>query len=93
MWTSVPAASSTVARIDAPHADCYWQFMEAIAVQVHGALCYSNDSPLSRMLTQARWVRFADGADEIHPMRIAQLLIQAHAEPRSTRRATGDLPL
>ena len=36
------------------------------AIQVHGALGYSTDTPLAKMMTQARWARFADGADEIH---------------------------
>jgi acyl-CoA dehydrogenase len=62
-------------------------------VQVHGALGYSKDSPLSGMLAQARWARFADGADEIHQMRIAQQLMRSYSETGSTRRATGDLPV
>jgi acyl-CoA dehydrogenase len=73
-------------------ANTLWRVIDR-AVQVHGALGYSKDSPLSGMLTQARWARFADGADEIHQMRIAQMLMQAYAETGSTRRATGDLPL
>jgi len=36
------------------------------AIQVHGALGYSLDTPLARMAEQARWARFADGADEVH---------------------------
>ncbi|HKP63608.1 MAG TPA: acyl-CoA dehydrogenase family protein [Polyangiales bacterium] len=73
-------------------ANTLWRVIDR-AVQVHGALGYSNDSPLSKMLTQARWARFADGADEIHQMRIAQLLMQAYGESGSVRRATGDLPV
>jgi acyl-CoA dehydrogenase len=45
------------------------------------------------MLTQARWSRFADGADEIHQMRIAQRTIAAYKDTGSTRTATGNLPL
>jgi acyl-CoA dehydrogenase len=73
-------------------ANTLWRVIDR-AVQVHGALGYSTDSPLAKMLTQARWARFADGADEIHQMRIAQMLMQAYAESGSVRRATGDLPL
>jgi acyl-CoA dehydrogenase len=73
-------------------ANTLWRVIDR-AVQVHGALGYSNDSPLSKMLTQARWARFADGADEIHQMRIAQLLMQSYGESGSVRRATGDLPV
>ena len=45
------------------------------------------------MLEQARWSRFADGADEIHLMRIAEDTIAAYREHGTTRAATGDLPL
>jgi hypothetical protein len=41
----------------------------------------------------ARWARFADGADEVHQMRIAQRTIAAYKDEGSTRSATGDLPL
>jgi acyl-CoA dehydrogenase len=63
------------------------------AVQVHGALGYSTDTPLANMLTQARWARFADGADEVHQMRIAQRTIAAWKDHGTTRAATGDLPI
>jgi acyl-CoA dehydrogenase len=56
-------------------------------------LGYSTDTPLANMLTQARWSRFADGADEIHQMRIAQRTIAAYKDFGSTTKATGDLPL
>jgi len=73
-------------------ANTLWRVIDR-AVQVHGALGYSKDTPLSGMLAQARWARFADGADEIHLMRVAQLLMRAYSETGSTRSATGDLPL
>lgn len=63
------------------------------AIQVHGALGYSTDSPLSGMATQARWARFADGADEIHQWRIAQRAIEAYAKTGSVSSAAGDMPL
>ena len=63
------------------------------SIQVHGALGYSTDTPLAHMFQQARWARFADGADEIHQMRIAQRTIAAWKDHGSTRTATGDLPL
>ncbi|TMA71387.1 MAG: acyl-CoA dehydrogenase, partial [Deltaproteobacteria bacterium] len=63
------------------------------AIQVHGALGYSLDTPLARMAQQARWARFADGADEVHQWRIAQRTIEAYKRDKSTRVATGDLPL
>jgi len=63
------------------------------AIQVHGALGYSNDTPLASMAKQARWARFADGADEVHQWRIAQRAIDAYKRDGTTRAATGDLPL
>ena len=63
------------------------------AIQVHGALGYSTDTPLASMSQHARWARFADGADEVHQMRIAQRTIAAYKDLGSTRTATGDLPI
>ena len=63
------------------------------AIQVHGALGYSTDTPLAHMSQQARWARFADGADEVHQWRIAQRTIDAYKRDKSTRAATGNLPL
>lgn len=63
------------------------------AIQVHGALGYSTDTPLAQMATQARWARFADGADEVHQWRIAERTIQAYQREGNTKSATGRLPL
>jgi acyl-CoA dehydrogenase len=63
------------------------------SIQVHGALGYSTDTPLADMYQHARWARFADGADEVHQMRIAQRTIAAYTDEGSTRRATGNLPI
>jgi acyl-CoA dehydrogenase len=63
------------------------------SIQVHGALGYSTDTPLAHMYQHARWARFADGADEVHQMRIAQRTIASYTRDGSTRRATGDLPI
>ncbi|MYH00549.1 MAG: acyl-CoA dehydrogenase, partial [Acidimicrobiaceae bacterium] len=63
------------------------------SIQVHGALGYSTDTPLAHMFQHARWARFADGADEVHQMRIAQRTIAAYTDEGTTRRATGNLPI
>lgn len=63
------------------------------AIQVHGALGYSTDTPLAHMFQHARWARFADGADEVHQMRIAQRTIASWTRGGSVKAATGDLPL
>jgi acyl-CoA dehydrogenase len=41
------------------------------AMQVHGALGMSDDVPLAAMWRQGRWLRVADGPDEVHKMVIA----------------------
>ena len=63
------------------------------AIQVHGALGYSTDTPLAHMFQHARWARLADGADEVHQMRIAQRAIAAFKKDGKTHAATGDLPI
>jgi acyl-CoA dehydrogenase len=63
------------------------------AIQVHGALGYSHDTPLAHMAQQARWARFADGPDEVHQMRIAERTIDAWQKNASLTNALGDLPL
>jgi acyl-CoA dehydrogenase len=63
------------------------------AIQVHGALGYSTDTPLADMMKQARWARFADGADEVHQWRIAARAIEAYTRTGSVTAAAGDLPL
>jgi acyl-CoA dehydrogenase len=73
-------------------ANTLWRVIDR-AVQVHGALGYSKDSPLADMLMQARWSRFADGADEIHKWRVAEAVIAAYRDLGSTTTATGNLPL
>jgi len=63
------------------------------SIQVHGALGYSKDTPLADMATNARWARFADGADEVHQWRIAERAIEAYSKTGSVSGAAGDLPL
>ncbi len=63
------------------------------AIQVHGALGYSHDTPLAHMAQQARWARFADGADQIHQMRIAERTIKGFKESGTLHSALGGLPV
>ena len=63
------------------------------AIQVHGALGYSKDTPLADMFLHARWARFADGADEIHQQTIARNVIASWQEHGSLQPALGDLTL
>ena len=73
-------------------ANSLWRIVDR-AIQVHGALGYSEDTPLAGMLKQARWSRFADGADEVHQWTIAKNAIADWKDHGSVKLATGDLPL
>jgi alkylation response protein AidB-like acyl-CoA dehydrogenase len=46
------------------------------AIQVHGALGLSADTPLERMYRQARFARIYDGPDEVHRMSTARRLLR-----------------
>jgi acyl-CoA dehydrogenase len=48
------------------------------AIQVHGALGVSDDSPLALMWREGRWLRLVDGADEVHKMAIARRELQQY---------------
>ena len=71
-------------------ANSLWRIVDR-AIQVHGALGYSTDTPLERLMRHARSARLVDGADEVHQQTIARNVITAYKETRSTRAATGDL--
>jgi acyl-CoA dehydrogenase len=71
-------------------ANTLWKIIDR-AIQVHGALGYSTDTPLQQMMKHARSARLVDGADEVHQWRIADLTIKAYQDTGSVRKATGDL--
>jgi acyl-CoA dehydrogenase len=47
------------------------------AIQVHGALGITDDSPLAGMYVQARAARIYDGPDEVHRMVVARQVLKA----------------
>jgi acyl-CoA dehydrogenase len=69
-------------------ANTLWNVVDA-AIQVHGALGYSSDTPLEQMLKSSRSARLVDGADEVHLTQIAKHVIDAFRGEGTTRRATG----
>ena len=71
-------------------ANTLWRIVDR-AIQVHGALGYSTDTPLADMMRHARSARLVDGADEVHQQTIARNVIAAYKESASTRAATGEL--
>jgi acyl-CoA dehydrogenase len=48
------------------------------AVQTHGALGVSGDSPLSDMYLNARFARIYDGPDEVHRMVVARRILEKY---------------
>ncbi|MGH3743653.1 MAG: acyl-CoA dehydrogenase family protein [Mycobacteriales bacterium] len=46
------------------------------AIQVHGALGVTGDTPLERMYREARYARIYDGPDEVHRMSVARRLLK-----------------
>ena len=71
-------------------ANALWKIIDR-AIQVHGALGFSTDTPLADMMKNARSARLVDGADEVHMQTIARNVIATYKEHGSTRLATGDL--
>jgi acyl-CoA dehydrogenase len=73
-------------------ANTLWRIVDR-AIQIHGALGYSTDTPLESMLRHARSARLVDGADEVHLTQIARHTIEAYKRDGSTRAATGGADL
>ena len=46
------------------------------AIQVHGALGYSKDTPLEMFYRDARAARIYDGPDEVHRQAVAQRVLK-----------------
>ncbi|GAG09421.1 unnamed protein product, partial [marine sediment metagenome] len=53
------------------------------AIQVHGALGVSSDTPLEGMYRGARTLRLADGPDEVHRILIAKNVLKRYASGQS----------
>jgi acyl-CoA dehydrogenase len=59
------------------------------AIQLHGALGYSQDTPLARWYTQIRAQRLVDGPDEVHRWRVGRNVIKAYRKHGTTAMAAG----
>jgi acyl-CoA dehydrogenase len=59
------------------------------AIQLHGALGYSTDTPLARWYTQIRAQRLVDGPDEVHRWSVGRKVIKAFQEHGTTASACG----
>jgi acyl-CoA dehydrogenase len=47
-------------------------FVADRAIQVHGAAGFTNDFPLARLWSMGRWLKMADGPDEVHRLSVAR---------------------
>ena len=59
--------------------------MQAVAdkvIQAHGAMGVSQDTPLFHMFAGARWLRLADGPDEVHWRTAARIELRRQKESR-----------
>ena len=60
------------------------------AIQVHGALGFSADTPLEGWYREARAARIYDGPDEVHRMVVAKRILKQYAEGKKAHeRATA----
>jgi acyl-CoA dehydrogenase len=64
-------ARQEISMIKVVAANVYMQVLDR-AIQVHGALGVSDDTPLARMWRDGRMLRLADGPDEVHKQVIAR---------------------
>ena len=76
-----PRARSDIAMVKLWTPKVLYQVLDR-AIQVHGSLGYSTDLPLEEMYRQARALRLADGADEVHKQTIARAVLKG-VEPVS----------
>ncbi|HXA40899.1 MAG TPA: acyl-CoA dehydrogenase family protein [Phenylobacterium sp.] len=59
------------------------------AIQLHGALGYSRDTPLAAWYTHIRSQRLVDGPDEVHRWTVGRNVIKAFQKDGSTAAACG----
>ncbi|MCQ4322618.1 acyl-CoA dehydrogenase family protein [Stutzerimonas stutzeri] len=51
------------------------------AIQAHGGMGVSDDTPIAHFLTINRYLRLADGPDEVHMSQLAKLKIKEYNQP------------
>jgi acyl-CoA dehydrogenase len=62
------------------------------AIQVHGSLGMSDDTPLASMWRYSRMLKVADGPDEVHKMVIARRELNHWAKAEDDAESNGDAP-
>jgi acyl-CoA dehydrogenase len=74
-------ARQEISMIKVVAAQAYLDVLDR-AIQVHGAMGVTNDTPLARMWSHARTLRIVDGPDEVHKMVIARREIRRWTQDR-----------
>jgi acyl-CoA dehydrogenase len=59
------------------------------ALQLHGSLGYSHDTPLASWYTSIRSQRLVDGPDEVHRWTVGRNLLKAYERDGTTAAACG----
>jgi len=59
------------------------------ALQIHGSLGYTHDTPLARWYTEARAQRIIDGPDEVHAWRVGKRVLDTYRRDGSAAMAAG----
>jgi acyl-CoA dehydrogenase len=59
------------------------------AIQLHGALGFSQDTPLAKWYTQVRSQRLVDGPDEVHRWKVGRNVVRAFREHGTAASAAG----
>jgi acyl-CoA dehydrogenase len=59
------------------------------AIQIHGSLGYTLDTPLAQWYTEVRAQRLVDGPDEVHRWRVGRTVVTAYERDGTTASATG----
>ncbi|MGH7010119.1 MAG: acyl-CoA dehydrogenase family protein, partial [Caulobacteraceae bacterium] len=59
------------------------------AIQLHGALGYSRDTPLAAWYTSIRSQRLVDGPDEVHRWTVGRNVVKAYQKDGTTAAAAG----
>ena len=77
----VMAALTDVAAIKVVAPNVLQQVVD-FAIQIHGGMGVSHDTPLSAFFNQARSLRLADGPDEVHKGMIARLELMKYGVSR-----------
>jgi len=59
------------------------------ALQLHGSLGYSHDTPLANWYTTVRYQRLVDGPDEVHKWMVGRNVLKAYQQHGTTAMAAG----